>query len=127
MEKLINTNLVIHINYIKSIKISDERCVIYADAVDFGAIKILFDDVWDCRYTIENGIIDRSSKMLHCEEEKSSIYEVVDSQYIQYFMNQVSETRPTSNLKDYIIFDDVENVFEILSINAPRMVQNEID
>lgn len=127
MEKLINTNLVIHINYIKSIKISDERCVIYADSVDFGAIKILFDDVWDCRYTIENGVIDRSSKMLHCEEEKSSIYEVVDSQYIQYFMNQVSGTRPTSNLKDYIIFDDVENVFEILSINAPRMVQSEID
>lgn len=62
MEKLINTNLVIHINYIKSIKISDERCVIYADTVDFGAIKMLFDDVWDCRYTIENGITYRNLK-----------------------------------------------------------------
>lgn len=121
MEKIVNTNLVFHINVVKSIEIHDERCTVLVDTTEYGDAKLIFDDVWDCRFTIENGIIDRGSKMIHCEETSSSIYEVQDSLYIDYFSNQVSGTRPITDLKDYILFDDVETVFEVLSIKEPYL------
>lgn len=119
MEKTINSKLKIHINIINKIIVSNERCVICAETTEYGTIKLIFDDVWDCRYTIENGIIDRYSKMTHEENVTSSIYEVVDSLYINYFEHQVSGTRPISHLKDYLLFDDVDTVFEVLSLQDP--------
>lgn len=124
MERIINANLIIRISEIKKITIRDEECIVCVATTEYGEVKICFNDVWDCRYTIENGIIDRSTKMRHDEQSRSSIYEVVDSLYIEYFKNQVSGTRPTNRLKNYIIFDDVGTVFEVLTLSEPFLIHD---
>lgn len=85
--------------------------------------KIIFDFVWDLRYSIENGNIDRTSKFLHEEGEKSSVLMIENSEYVKYFENQVSGTRPTEDIRDYILFDSVDTVVEVLTIKEPTLIK----
>lgn len=80
-----------------------------------------FDLVWDFRYAIENAFIDRCYHMEQNQTrtEYTSIYTVENSEYIKYFENQVSGTRPTDELKHFLIFDTVDTGLEILTTKEP--------
>lgn len=83
----------------------------------------MFDFVWDMRCSIENAYIDRSTKFLHSERERSSILIILNSKYVKYFEQQSSGTRPIDQLKNYILYDSVDTVVEILSIKEPELIQ----
>ena len=86
--------------------------------------KLIFDHVWDMKYTTENGCIDRFTKFCRNElNEESSIAIVENSDYIKYFENQVSGTRDVEGLKNYILSDTIETVIDILTIDPPRLIE----
>lgn len=123
METLVNCNIIVDIELIEKIVVKEQTCEITFSAVDKVKYKVVFNSVWDCRYAIENAYIDRGSKFLHNERKKSSILLVKDSEYIKYFEKQVSGTRPTWELKNYIIFDKVDTVVEVLALSEPKIVK----
>lgn len=90
MEKLINCDFILNIECIESISGANQYYEVVFSTKDKMKHKIIFDFVWDIRCSIENGYIDRASKFLHCEKEKSSVLLVENSEHIKYFENQVS-------------------------------------
>lgn len=79
--------------------------------------------MWDIRCSIENAYIERASKFRHDEIEKSSVLLIQNSNYIQYFEEQVSGTRPVNEIKNYILFDSVDTIVEILTLKEPVLVK----
>lgn len=86
--------------------------------------KLVFDFVWDFSCSIENAYIDRTSKFIHNETEKISILLIQNSNYIKYFKEQVSGTCPVSELKNYILFDSVDTIIELLTLQEPILMKN---
>ncbi len=127
MEKTINTEFILNITKIKKITVEDGKSIVLVDSKEYGIVEIIFENVWDCRYTIENGIIDRGTSIIHEEKIKNSIYEVKESRYIDYFKKQVSGTRSIDKLKDYILYDEIETVFEVLTNDKPYLRKKEED
>ena len=121
MEKLVNCKIVIDIEHIERITGGDQFFEIFFTTQDKGECKIVFDNVWDMRYSIENGSLDRFSKILRAVEQKSGVLLIENSEYIRYFERQVSGTRPTDKLKNYILYDAIDTVIEILSIREPTL------
>ena len=85
--------------------------------------KIIFDFVWDIRCSIESAYIDRSSKFCHNERQKSSVLLMKDSDYIKFFEDQVSGTRPVDEIKNYILFDSIDTVIEVLTLKEPVLMK----
>lgn len=123
METLINCDIIVNIESIDRIQGENQCYEVYFTTVDKMKYKVVFDFVWDFRCSIENAFIDRSSKFCHNEKEKSSILVIQDSNYIKYFEEQVSGTRPTEELKNYILFDAIDTVIELLSLKNPELIQ----
>ena len=123
MERLINCNIVVVIEKIEKISGGNQFFEIYFETPNKTKYKIIFDFVWDIRSSIENAYIERASKFFHAEREKSSILMIENSNYIKYFEEQVSGTRPVKEIKDYIISDSVDTVIEVLTINEPVLVK----
>jgi hypothetical protein len=123
MEKLINSDLIIDIECIEMISGANQCFEIVFVANDKTKYKIAFDFVWDMRYSIENGYIDRASKFLHTEKEKSSVLLIENSEYVKYFEKQVSGTRPIDSIKNYILFDSIDTVVEVLTIKKPVLTK----
>ena len=119
MERLINCHIVTEIECIDSVSGGNQHFEILFKRGNNEKYKLVFDSVWDFRYAIENAFITRSSKFIHDEEEKSNILLVENSEYVHYFGKQVSGKRPTERLKDYIIWDNVDTVIEILTNKEP--------
>ena len=80
-----------------------------------------FDSVWDFRYAVENAFIDRSYQLEKNEacEGHSCMYIVQDSEYIEYFHNQVSGSIPTDELKHFVLFDRIDTGIDILTLKEP--------
>lgn len=110
MEKLVNCQFCIEIASITGI-CGGNQCyeVLFVDNNDL-KYKLTFDYVWDIRCSIENAYIMRSTKFIHDEEKPSSILLVQNSDYLKYFEEQASGTRPTNTLKNYILFDKIDNI-----------------
>lgn len=123
METLVNCDIIVKIESIDRIRGENQCYEVYFTTVDKTKYKVVFDFVWDFRCSIENAFIDRSSKFCHNEKEKSSILVIQDSNYIKYFEEQVSGTRPTGELKNYILFDAIDTVIELLTFNNPELIQ----
>ena len=123
MEKLVNCNIVITIDKIDKISGGNQYYEVIFSSPDKTKYKIIFDFVWDIRCSIENAYIERSSRFLHYEKEKSSILLIQDSKFVSYFEKQVSGTRPIKELKNYILFDSVDTVIELLTIKEPVITQ----
>ena len=122
MECLKNCSIIIDIEIIENISGANRYFEIVFLAKDKTKSKIIFDCVWDMRYSIENGCIDRFCQFRKCLTEgliDNSIYIVENSEYIKYFGNQVSGTYPIDEIKDYIMVDAVDAVLEILTIKEP--------
>jgi len=123
MEKLVNCNIIIDIEHIENISGGNQTYEIFFTAKDKVKYKLIFDFVWELRCSIENAYIERSTKFLRAEENKSSLLLIENSEYISYFEHQVSGTRPVDDIKNYIIFDSVDSVIEILTTEEPILIK----
>ncbi|MDR0298845.1 MAG: hypothetical protein LBI13_02015 [Streptococcaceae bacterium] len=125
MEKLINCDVFLDIHMIENISGGNQEFEILVILTDGRKVKLCFDPVWDMRYSIENGYIDRATKFEREEVKKSSVVEVKNSDYIKYFEGQISGTRPTKELRDFILFDKVDTVVELLTFEEPKLEEIE--
>lgn len=123
MEKLENCNIVIDIESIDKVSGGNQFFEVFFVSSDKIKYKIIFDFVWDFRCSIENAYIDRASKFCHNEREKSSVLLVKDSNYVKYFEEQVSGTRLTNDIKNYILFDSIDTVIEVLTLKEPVLMK----
>ena len=119
MEKLVNCEFCVEISSIDKICGGNQFYEVFFTDMSGTKQKLTFDFVWDIRCSIENAYISRSTKFSHCEEKESSILLVQDSDYLRYFEEQVSGTRPTDEIKDYILFDQIDTVVELLTTGLP--------
>ena len=123
MEILTHCNINIKISYIEKIVARNQRCEIYFRDIDDIDYLLEFDFVWDFRSCIENALIERCSKFIHEERIDSDVLIVKKSEYIEYFATQVSGTRPLDNLNEYLIFDSVDTVVEVLTNREPILIK----
>ena len=123
MENLENCNIVIDIESIDKVSGGNQFFEVFFVSSDKIKYKIIFDFVWDFRCSIENAYIDRASKFCHHEREKSSVLLVKDSNYVKYFEEQVSGTRLTNDIKNYILFDSIDTVIEVLTLKEPVLMK----
>lgn len=123
MESLVNCDIVINIESIDKIVAGNQLYEVYFTTTDQVCYKIVFDFVWDFRCSIENAYLERSSKFCHNEKERSSILSVQNSNYVKYFEEQVSGTRPINEIKSFILFDCVDTIIEVLTIKEPVLVK----
>ena len=79
--------------------------------------------MWSIRSSIENAYLKRNHEFQNNTQEKSSVLIIEDSKTIQDFENQVSGTRPTKKLKNYIIFDKVDTIIEVLTEEEPNLIK----
>lgn len=123
MEKLINCEFCIEISIIDKICGGNQCYDVFFTDTNGAKYKLTFDFVWDIRCSIENAYIDRFTKFKHCEEKESNILLVQNSDCLRYFEEQISGTRPTNEIKDYIIFDRIDTVIELLTIRSPILTR----
>lgn len=123
METLLNCDIVIDIERIDKIVAGNQLYEVFFTTTNQIRYKMVFDFVWDFRCSIENAYIDRFSKFCHKEKKKSSILLIQDSNYIKYFEEQVSGTRSISKLKNYILFDCVDTIIELLTLKEPVLIK----
>jgi hypothetical protein len=123
MGKLVNCEIILDIELIEKISGGNQRFEISFTTQAKDEYVLIFDFVWDMRYSIENGYIDRFYKFIRDVQEVSSVLLVENSDYIKYFENQVSGTRPIDDIKNYIIYDSIDTVIEILTIQAPTLIK----
>lgn len=123
METLVNCDIVIDIERIDKIVGENQLYQVFFTAINQIKYRIVFDFVWDFRCSIENAYIERSSKFGHNEKEKSSILLIQNSNYVKYFEKQVSGTRPIGELKNYILFDCVDTIIELLTLKEPVLIK----
>lgn len=116
METLVKTNIIITIIRIINVHIGDRECVIKANTREYGDVDIYFEDVWECRYCIENAGIIRWERFQRSDELEGSIFEVHNSDYLRYFVCQTDGTLPSDNLKDYLLSDEIDTIFEVISV-----------
>lgn len=117
MEKLTNCNLILDIEIIESVSGGNQSFEVVFFTTDKEKYKLIFELVWDMRYSVENASIER-----FCEFRKhlpdgiidNGIYVVENSDYIKYFQYQVSETLPVDELKHYILCDRVDTTLDVL-------------
>ena len=121
MEKLVNCSIFLDIECIDKIIAGNQVYEVFITSTNREKYKIVFDFVWDFRCSIENAYLERASNFYHNEEQKSSILLVENSEYIKYFKEQVSGTRPISELKNYIIFDRVDTIIEEIVKNRRKI------
>lgn len=122
METLSNCKIIIDIECINQIISGNQVCEIYVTLTDQTKCKIKFDYVWDYRCAIENAYINRASRFSHAEKKKSSMLLIENSNYIYFFEEQVCGTRSTKELKNYILFDKIDTVIEVLTEEEPELI-----
>ena len=122
METLVDSNLILEIEYINEISVKDQCLKMWITLSDKTKCILFFDYVWDFRYSIENACFLRMSELCHKEKEKSSVLMITNSEYIKYFERQVLGTRPISELKNYIVYDKVNTVVELLALKPPKVM-----
>lgn len=126
MERLTNCNIIIDIDLIELILGGNEHFEVTYSTEKQEKYKLIFDSVWDMRYSIENASIYRFYQFRQCLQEglvDNSLYIVEESEYIKYFENQVSGTRPINKLKHYILHDKVDTTLDVLTIEEPRLMR----
>ena len=126
MEILKNCNLIIYIELIELISGGNQKFEILLLTKNKEKYKLVFDFVWDMRYSIENASIERFCRFReHLPEGiiDNGIYIVENSEYIKYFEKQVDGTMPIAELKHYIISDNIDTTFDVLTTKDPTLVR----
>ena len=123
MEELVNCHIYIDIWKVENISGGDRTYEIVFLTPQKNKYKLIFDNVWDIRCSIENACIDRFAKFKRKVDKRSSIVLVQNSDYIKYIENEVSGTYPTDALHDYILFDEIDTVVEVITTKEPVLVE----
>ena len=123
MEKLVNCDIIISIELIEIVSGGNQAFEILFSTRGKEKYKIIFNFVWDMRYSIENGYIDRFSNFVREIKNESNVLLVENSEYVKYFEKQVSGTRSVDQIKNYILFDNIDTVIEILTVSEPLLVK----
>jgi len=126
MQKLKNCEITLDIELIELISGGNQEFEVAFLTKDKEKYKLVFDFVWDMRYSIENASIDRFCEFRKCLPENlidNSVFIVEDSEYIKYFDHQVSGTRPIDDLKHYIISDSIDTTLDVLTTKGPTLVK----
>ena len=126
MEILRNCGIIADIELIESISGADQYFEVIFSSKDKTKYKIVLESVWDMRWSIENASIDRFYQFRkHLPEDitNSNVFIVENSEYVKYFANQVSGTRPVVELKHYIFHDNVDTTLDVLANKEPMIVK----
>ena len=126
METLKNCDIFLDIEIIENITGGNEYFEVFFIATDKEKYKLVFDFVWDLRYSIENASIDRFCQIRKClppDLVDNSIFTIENSKYIKYFEEQTSGTRHIEGLKHYILYDSVDTTLDVLAAIAPVLVK----
>jgi hypothetical protein len=123
MERLVNCEFILDIEMIEKISGDNQYFEITFTTQTKERYKLVFNQVWDLRYSIENGYIARFAKFIRAVSEVSSVLLVENSEAIKYFEYQVDGTRTVDEIKDYIVHDAFDTVLEILTIRTPILVK----
>ncbi len=123
MEILVNCDIIVDIESIDNVSGGNQEYEVYFTSADNVKYKLVFDCVWEFRCAIENAYIDRATQFKHEEIQKSSVLLVQNSEYIKYFAKQVSGTRPLDSIRDYIIFDSIDTIIEVLTVKEPMIIK----
>ena len=121
MEILVNCDFIVDVECIEKITGGNRTYQIEFKTSDGKSYLLDFPNVWDIRCMIENACFDR--KFCHQEQFKSRILLVQNSTYMEYFKRQISGTYPTDGLKDYLIYDKVDTIVEVLAIEDPTLTE----
>ena len=125
MQRLKNYELILDIELIEEFHFKSQLDIEYLSK-DKERFMLSFEDVWDMRYSIEEASIERFFQFRKCLPKgivENGIYLVEDSDYIKYFEEQVSGTRPIEELKHYIVQDPYETLIDVLTEEKPKLVK----
>ncbi|MFC4652618.1 hypothetical protein ACFO26_06815 [Lactococcus nasutitermitis] len=126
MEKLINYQIENEIEEISNISGGNQIFEIIYSTEKGEYYKIFFDSVWDFKYTIEYGTLQRFAEYRKNNEETkfgSSIYLVESSDYAKYFEKQSLDILPVDELKHYILTDNVDTIIDVLANKEPKITK----
>jgi len=124
VERIVNCEFVMDIQWIEDIKGADEHFEVVFSTKDKKRYRLTLERVWDMRYSIENASIDRFYEYRKCLSEdfvNNSVFVVEGSEYIKYFERQVSGTRPVDKLQHYVFRDSTDTVLDILIDGLPKL------
>jgi len=127
MERLVNCGIITDIEMIEDISGGNQYFEIVFSAKDKIKYKVILEHVWDLRCSIENASTERFCRFRETMQEglvSSNVYGVENSEYIKYFENQISGTRPTNELKHYILHDNVDSIIDVLTVEKPILAKH---
>ena len=90
--------------------------------------KLIFGNVWDMRYSTEFANVGRHSRYSEARPKElidSNICIVENSEYIKFFETQAGWALEINGLKHYIVFDNTDSAFDILTKKEPQLVELE--
>ena len=127
MQNLKNCNFTLDIELIELISGGNQEFEIIFSTKNKEKYKIIFDFVYDMRFSIENASIDRFYEFRKCLPEgliENGIYIVENSEpeYFSYFEHQVYRTYPVDELKHYILSDNIYTTVDILTDKMPTLM-----
>ena len=126
MESLKNCDMIIHIELIELISGGNQKFEVLFLTKNKEKYKLVFDFVWDMRYSIENASIERFCRFRERLPEgiiDNGVYMVEDSEYIKYFEKQVDETISIDEINHYIISDSIDTTLDVLTTKEPTLVK----
>lgn len=87
--------------------------------------RIVFSNVWDYRVSKEGVCINRLEKIDGFKCLSGKIYEIINSDYLQSFEEISCGVYSFLNLRDFLIQDRIDSVFEVLCLSEPVVVDME--
>jgi len=130
VQRLSNCKIETEIVEIEGISGADQYFEIEVLDSDGRRSKLVFDFVWDMSYYHHGDTQERVHSLLQGSEKglaRSSIYVVEESNYIEYFKDQVSGTRPTDKLTHYLVIDALGASVDILTIIEPVLLKLDVE
>ena len=118
MQRLANCDITIDIEVIEDISGSNQYFEIFFSTPKKERYKLIFDGVWDMRYSIEATAVDRFCEFRECLPTgliDNNVYIVENSEYIKYFERQVAGLLPVDELTHYIVDDRTDTILDILT------------
>lgn len=126
MERLVNCEHILDIALIENISGGNQKFDIFFVDKNSKRYKLSFPRVWDMRYSIENGYLERFCRFRENLPDgiiDNGIYIVEDSNYMKYFEKQVLGSLPTEDIVDYLLYDEIDTTIEILALAPPEIIE----
>lgn len=123
-EQLNNCEIEINISEIESITYSDQELKICFLSKENKKFTLLFDYVLSFRCSVEDGCIKRFSEFNKIAENESSVLKVEESKHVEWFKEQSFGVRSCEKIEEYIVYDNVDTVLEVITTQPPLINLN---